>query len=255
MAHFARRRWWFVLTLLFCTPLLAAPCEHSRIQLCILELAAADQQQTLSSRPWPVSNALFAHYHQALLKVKPQQAKNAKHEIIALTVTLPPSDQQDLYAQVAMIEFFAGSGENAIASIKHALALSDENSSLILLQHFMQENQIAMNQVIHLAGFSPTSCDDKKQSKWRSLQVLDDENTLRLNQQIDSLPDIRQRLLSWFLLARYMDSLNPCLLLSRFYDYQIILTLRSLQPKPQRAMWARWTKSLYRNFELLHRKS
>lgn len=232
----------------FSRPSFAISCDHQDIKRCIQGLAiasSAEPSEPAPNPPWLIRSPEFLLYHQALLTVAPKAAAKAKQTIVAIAATLPSLDQQEIFIELALMEFFGGDSNSAAASLEHALALSDQATPIVLLQYFMSKNKAAMERLIRDAGFSLNECNDPEQAKLTSLRILDNLQKTSFHQQIQTLPHIQWQLLSWFLLARYMETLNQCLLLPRFYDYQLYLALKAIESNQQQRQWARWTQRLY----------
>ena len=229
----------------------ASVCPQNEITRCISALTGTNAPTIDNNPPGPEDIIWLAdadsvrEYHKAMIQVLPDSINRQRQMLIEMAATSNSRRQLQIFIYLALYEFFSGYPDQAVTSLRHARALAPEESRLVMLEHFFKTSGPLMETAIQQAGFSPPLCRQTEPAATESLRMLTGEPLESLNRQIESLPDIQWRLVAWFLMARYMNALNPCLLQADFYDYQVLRTLKSLQTSEQTHAYAGGMLEIY----------
>lgn len=187
--------------------------------------AQIDAAAIAPSQAPKASSALLKPYHDALLKVLPQQSAQLKKQLLNDIAQQDVAYQAHSFYQLALIEFFTGRFPEAKSTLKHALLLAPTNNKLVILEHFMNRAEPLLDYAINEIGFTHGICGSPQQESGASLKTVLSEPVQQLDQYIGSLPDSALKLQSYYLLSSYLKTLNRCQFLYRYFDYRVLQTL------------------------------
>lgn len=191
----------------------------------------------------------FLIYHQALVEVKPERIRSLRQSILDTASIAPAKQQAKIFIHLSMLEFFSGYPERAKQSLHHASIVAPDDSRVVMLHHLTEQSRTAIEKIIRETGFAEPSCQSPAHQIKQGLSLLLAEPFRQLELNVLAMPDTRLRLGALFLLARYMEVLNPCLPIADYYDYRLYQELSASENLQEKRQLGKAALETYRNYQ------